>query len=75
MNEKEAKELYYSVMRDGAGEYRDNFLDSIGDMEFGLIGETAKDLRDKRDGAFMLGVDIGIMIGLSLIFGIRKVSK
>lgn len=72
MNREEAKDLYSSVMRNGSYQERTPLLNSINIWELGLSGQIAKNLNDKMDGKFLLGVEIGIMIALDLVYRFRK---
>jgi hypothetical protein len=72
MDRDEAEFLYKNVLRDGSYEQRNAFLNTIKDWDLGLTGQIAKNLNDELDGKFLLGVEIGIMIGLNLVFGFRK---
>ena len=72
MNREEAEKIYYSVIPNGCYDIRSNFIDAIGNYEFGYVGEIAKDLNKIMDEKFILGVEIGIMIGLNLVYNFRK---
>lgn len=72
MMKTEAQALYNSLLQGGSHPFRDNFFNSLEDMELGMVGNIAKRLNKEMDGEFILGVDFGILIALDIVFGLRE---
>ena len=70
MNKREAKEWYCTVVKDGLGDIRTKFFEGVENMEWGYVGEIAKDKLD--DPLFRLGLEFGVMIALDRIYGFKK---
>lgn len=74
MKKEQAKIIFYSLLDKGSANYRNDFFNSIGEMEFGFVGEMAKRLNRELNDEFVLGLDFGILIALDMVFGLRDES-